>query len=133
LSRSLPFCNKRTNHKKIKVIYSAKYIYPLLGPREINQSIITLVIEFKDKCLALYHPCKKNLGMTLHVYTEGMWSRDRQQLADKRSKPAKPAKSALSLFDGALGPVKASCLSIRECQDQEWEWVCWGAGRGVSG
>jgi hypothetical protein len=30
----------------------------------------------------------------------------------------------------ALGPVKAVCPSIRECQDQEWEWVGWGAGGG---
>jgi hypothetical protein len=28
----------------------------------------------------------------------------------------------------ALGPVKALCPSIGECQDQEWEWVGWGAG-----
>ena len=31
----------------------------------------------------------------------------------------------------ALGPVKALCPSIGECQDQEWEWVGWGAGRGL--
>jgi hypothetical protein len=33
----------------------------------------------------------------------------------------------------ALGPVKALCGSIGECQDPEWEWVGWGAegaGRG---
>jgi hypothetical protein len=30
----------------------------------------------------------------------------------------------------ALGPVKALCPSIGECQDQEWEWVGWGAGGG---
>jgi hypothetical protein len=30
----------------------------------------------------------------------------------------------------ALGPVKVLCPSIGECQDQEWEWVCWGAGGG---
>jgi hypothetical protein len=30
----------------------------------------------------------------------------------------------------ALGPMKALCPSIGECQDQEWEWVCWGAGGG---
>jgi hypothetical protein len=35
---------------------------------------------------------------------------------------------------GALGPVKALCPSIGECQDQEWEWVVWGAGgRGERG
>jgi hypothetical protein len=28
----------------------------------------------------------------------------------------------------ALGPVKALCPNIGECQDQEWEWVGWGAG-----
>ena len=28
----------------------------------------------------------------------------------------------------ALGPVKVLCPSIGECQDQEWEWVGWGAG-----
>jgi hypothetical protein len=31
----------------------------------------------------------------------------------------------------ALGPVQALCPSIGECQNQEWEWVGWGAeGRG---
>jgi hypothetical protein len=30
----------------------------------------------------------------------------------------------------ALGPVKALCPSIGECQDQEWEWVGWRAGGG---
>jgi hypothetical protein len=30
----------------------------------------------------------------------------------------------------ALGPVKALCPSIGECQNQEWEWVVWGAGKG---
>jgi hypothetical protein len=29
----------------------------------------------------------------------------------------------------ALGHVKALCPSIRECQDQEPEWVRWGEGR----
>jgi hypothetical protein len=29
----------------------------------------------------------------------------------------------------ALGPVKVLCLSIEECQDQEKEWVGWGAER----
>jgi hypothetical protein len=29
----------------------------------------------------------------------------------------------------ALGPVKVLCPSIGECQDQEWEWVGWGAGK----
>jgi hypothetical protein len=29
-----------------------------------------------------------------------------------------------------LGPVKTLCPSIGECQDQEWEWVGWGAGDG---
>jgi hypothetical protein len=33
----------------------------------------------------------------------------------------------------ALGPVKALCPSIGECQDQEWEWVGWGAGTGDRG
>ena len=28
----------------------------------------------------------------------------------------------------ALGPVKVLCLSIGECQGQEWECVVWGAG-----
>jgi hypothetical protein len=33
----------------------------------------------------------------------------------------------------ALGPVKALCPSVGECQDQEWEWVGWGQGnRGFS-
>ena len=30
----------------------------------------------------------------------------------------------------ALGPVKAVCPSIGECQDQEWKWVGWEAGGG---
>jgi hypothetical protein len=30
----------------------------------------------------------------------------------------------------ALGPVKVLCPNIEECQDQEWEWVGWGAGGG---
>jgi hypothetical protein len=30
----------------------------------------------------------------------------------------------------ALGPVKVLCPSVGECQDQEWEWVVWGAGGG---
>jgi hypothetical protein len=29
-----------------------------------------------------------------------------------------------------LGPVKVLCPSVGECQDQEWEWVGWGAGGG---
>jgi hypothetical protein len=33
----------------------------------------------------------------------------------------------------ALGPVKALCPSIGECQDHEWEWVGWGAGGGWGG
>jgi hypothetical protein len=28
----------------------------------------------------------------------------------------------------AFGPVKVLCPRIGECQDQEWEWVGWGAG-----
>jgi hypothetical protein len=32
-----------------------------------------------------------------------------------------------------LGPVKSLCPSIGECQDQEWEWVDWGAGAGDRG
>jgi hypothetical protein len=38
-----------------------------------------------------------------------------------------------SMGGEALGPVKALCPSIGECQDQEWEWVGWrvgGEGRG---
>ena len=32
------------------------------------------------------------------------------------------------------GPVKVLCPSIGECQDQEWEWVGWGAeGGGIGG
>jgi hypothetical protein len=33
----------------------------------------------------------------------------------------------------ALGPMKALCPSIEECQYQEWEWVGWGAGGGGNG
>jgi hypothetical protein len=33
----------------------------------------------------------------------------------------------------ALGPVKALCPSIGECQDPEWEWMGWVAGLGGSG
>jgi hypothetical protein len=32
-----------------------------------------------------------------------------------------------------LGPMKALCPSIVECQDQEWEWVVSGAGQGGRG
>jgi hypothetical protein len=30
----------------------------------------------------------------------------------------------------ALGPL---CPCVVECQDQEWEWVSWGAGGGKRG
>ena len=33
----------------------------------------------------------------------------------------------------ALGPVKALCPSIGECQDREWECLGWGAGGGGRG
>jgi hypothetical protein len=33
----------------------------------------------------------------------------------------------------ALGPMKAVCPSIGECQYQEWECVGWGAGGGDRG
>jgi hypothetical protein len=33
----------------------------------------------------------------------------------------------------ALGPVKALCPSTGKCQEQEWEWVGWGAGVGGEG
>jgi hypothetical protein len=29
-----------------------------------------------------------------------------------------------------LGPVRVLCPSIRESQDQKWEWVGWGTGGG---
>jgi hypothetical protein len=32
----------------------------------------------------------------------------------------------------ALHHVKVLCPSIRECQDQEWEWVGWEQGKGVN-
>jgi hypothetical protein len=35
-----------------------------------------------------------------------------------------------SMGGEALGPVTVLCPSIGEYQDQEWEWVCWGAGQG---
>jgi hypothetical protein len=38
--------------------------------------------------------------------------------------------SQSSMGREALGPVKALCPSIEECQDQEWEWVGWGTGGG---
>jgi hypothetical protein len=41
--------------------------------------------------------------------------------------------SQSSMGGEALGPVKALCPSIGECQDQEWEWVGWGAGEGERG
>jgi hypothetical protein len=37
-----------------------------------------------------------------------------------------PSRS--SMGGEALGPVKVLCPSIGESQDQEWEWVGWGAG-----
>jgi hypothetical protein len=30
----------------------------------------------------------------------------------------------------ALGPMKTLCPNMGEWQDQEWEWVGWGAGGG---
>jgi hypothetical protein len=39
-----------------------------------------------------------------------------------------PSRS--SMVGEALGPVKGLCPSIGECQDQEWEWVGWGAEGG---
>jgi hypothetical protein len=33
----------------------------------------------------------------------------------------------------ALGPMKVLCPSIGECQEQEWEWVGWGARGGDKG
>jgi hypothetical protein len=38
--------------------------------------------------------------------------------------------SQLSIGGEVLGPVKALCPSIGECQDQEWKWVGWGTGGG---
>jgi len=38
-----------------------------------------------------------------------------------------------SMGGEALSPAKALCPNIGECQDQEWEWVSWGAGGGVRG
>jgi hypothetical protein len=35
-----------------------------------------------------------------------------------------------SMGGEALGPVKVLCPSIEECQNQEWEWVGWGASAG---
>jgi hypothetical protein len=37
------------------------------------------------------------------------------------------------LVGEALGPMKALCPSIGECQGQEWEWVGWEAGGGGGG
>jgi hypothetical protein len=28
----------------------------------------------------------------------------------------------------ALGPLKALCPNVVECQNQKWDWMCWGAG-----
>jgi hypothetical protein len=39
-----------------------------------------------------------------------------------------PSRS--SMGGEALGPVKALCPNIGECQGQEWKWVGWGAGEG---
>jgi hypothetical protein len=41
--------------------------------------------------------------------------------------------SQSSMGGEALGPVKALGSSIGECQDQEWEWVGWGAEGGDRG
>jgi hypothetical protein len=62
--------------------------------------------------LELYHQSKKTHGGTCgssYICSRG-W----------------PSRS--SMGGKALGPVKALCPSI-ECQDQERELVCWGAGR----
>jgi hypothetical protein len=67
--------------------------------------------------LELYHQSKKTYGGT-HV----------SSCICSRGWP-----SQSSMGGEALGPVKALCPSIGECQDQEWEWVDWGAGRGERG
>jgi hypothetical protein len=36
-----------------------------------------------------------------------------------------------SMGGEVIGPVKALSPSVGECQDQEWDWVDWGAGGGV--
>jgi hypothetical protein len=35
-----------------------------------------------------------------------------------------------SIGGEALGPAKVLCPIVSECQDQEAEWVGWGAGEG---
>jgi hypothetical protein len=41
---------------------------------------------------------------------------------------AEDGPSQSSMGGETLGPVNALCPNIGECQDQEWEWVGWGAG-----
>jgi hypothetical protein len=38
------------------------------------------------------------------------------------------AEDGLVDHQWALGPMKALHSNIGECQDQEWEWMGWGAG-----
>ena len=72
--------------------------------------------QYSQRSLELYHQSKKTHGGTCGsscICSRG-W----------------PSRS--SMGGEALGPVKkALCPSIGECQDQEWEWVGWGAGRKV--
>jgi hypothetical protein len=39
--------------------------------------------------------------------------------------------SQSSMEGEALGPVNVLCPSIGECQYHDWEWVGWGAGKGI--
>jgi hypothetical protein len=67
--------------------------------------------------MELYHQSKKTHGETCG--SSSIYSR------------RWPSQS--SMGGEALGPVKVLCSSIGECQDQEWEWVGWGAKGGGIG
>jgi hypothetical protein len=68
--------------------------------------------QFPQSSLELYQQSKKTHGGTCgsnYICSRGWPNR-------------------LSMGGAALGPVKALCPSIGECQ--KWEWAVWGAGKG---
>jgi hypothetical protein len=73
--------------------------------------------QYTQSSLELYHQSKK-----IHCGTCG-----------SRYICSRGWTSRSSMGVEALGPVKALCPSIGECQDQEWEWVGWRGGGGGRG
>jgi hypothetical protein len=61
--------------------------------------------QYPQSSLELYHQSKKTHGRTCD--SRYIWSRGWPSMS--------------SMGGEALGPVKAQCPNIGECQDQEWE------------